>query len=260
MNVKRIALFSLLVIIILVMSSCFPLPDLIRAVLIHDANSVLTLEGLLTIAEAEFMAKGYEVIYSSEEGFNPDLYMITLIISPETAFAPSEIAKLQNQLNRGGKIILASFLYYTGAFGNLILDALANTLDIGVSFPLEKVTDNTNKYGGDKNLVTTSKFTAHPITSSLTKPLLFPYPTNLILSGNAVAVVRAEDEAVVVPLIASEDSDETYEMAGTNPCLIAATSIGPGKVVSLSAAVVVDVFLLPTGFDGQKLLRNIIDW
>ena len=258
---KRLCIAILATTMLLGLSSCF-LFSLPKSCLIDDLRAGYSdADPLFAGLAAILSARGYDVSYTSEVGFNPKNHSIILVVAPSKLFTSPEVAQIQSFLDRGGKLIM--FDYIVKEQSQLYLNPLSSALKSGISFEYEVVLDSTNNVENNPFLPTTTQFeSGHSLVKELQK-VVFVLPSHIIVSGDAVGVVWAESTAQRAypsfdPPIILEDPT----LLAINPCcLVAASQVGRGRIVGVSSArAFEDMALLVPGFDNAKLFENIVDW
>ncbi len=132
---------------------------------------------------------------------------LVVLAAPQTPFFPGEIASLLNHINAGGNLLWLMETPTDSDRGPGLID-LANNL--GISTLPGKVIDTASQAlaADSPDFVLLDRFPAHPITASLTSPVLLPQTRALI----ADALAGQE----TLPLLITPESSwtETGELAG----------------------------------------------
>ncbi len=132
---KRIIFLSVLVLIVLMLTSCWPgsFPIVPKTLLIDDvhnnfyhSSSTFDFEEEYEELISEFQMKGYSVSLASDVWFLPENYGTVLIAVPTTPFSAAEKSSLSALLSRGGKVILLGewYDYYDNAPLNAITSSI----------------------------------------------------------------------------------------------------------------------------------------
>ncbi|MDD3461516.1 MAG: hypothetical protein PHW28_09485 [Mesotoga sp.] len=269
---KRLLVVVVCTVMLLTISGCFPRDKpLPKIVLIDDVhNNIYTssieeyatnelagyFEGIVTI----LYSKGYEVAYASEVGFTPQNYAIVILSIPLQAYTPTEIAALNSQLSKKGKIIMIDMLVEVPPASTFFLDALSDGLNTGIGFVWGLVTDTVNNIGGNKLVITSDNFGTHPIASSLSSKIAMTFTTKLTVGGNATAVVYAEDSAVFLTYVSSLEGQAPIPQVSDPIPIVAASSVNGGKVVAISSAYAFHGTLMGIVPGNTDLFEAIVDW
>ncbi|HNS68233.1 MAG TPA: hypothetical protein PK411_10705 [Mesotoga infera] len=276
---KRIVFFGVVVILVIALASCWPgsIPLVPKTLLIDDIHNN-AIGGSFNILFAkfiqEFQAKGYSVSLASSVGFSPENYGAVLIAVPELTYTAAEKNKLSSLLSRGGKIILLGEWY--SYYNNAPMNAITAAIGVNISFNNNELLDNTNNYDGTTYWVTTTKFETHPLSTGLSKIVIFAGCT-LNVGAGASIVARAEATSYTASVdtvhFSAESSigvsqEEGYDsQVIISVPIVAAARVGVGKVFAVGDT---NIFGNEPGsyvpgdyidiFNNKKLLQNIIDW
>ena len=261
-NVKRFLLIGLALAILFALSSCF-LFSLPKTVLLDDIHGYFktSIEGNFATFLARFQASGYDVFYASEVGFNPSKHGVVVIFPIKESLSSAEVNGLRSQLNKGGKLILLDQFPDAFPASSELLNAITDALGTGMSFNLQLIADNINKHG-HQYFPTSTKFYDHVVCSGLEK-LVFGTPTHITVTGNAAAVVRAEDTAnALSPFVETPEEAASFEVqASPYYYLGAVCMVGENKVIGVSSALAFhDVLMSIADYDNSAFLQNIINW
>ncbi len=269
---KRLLVLVVCTVMLLTISGCFPrVKPLPKAVLIDDTHNNIfasSIDEYSTSASSDYFegiitilySRGYEVAYSSEAGFNPQNYAIVILSMPLQAYTPTEIAALNAQLGKKGKIIMMDLLVEVPPSSTFFLDALSDGLNTGIGFVWGLVTDTVNNIGGNKLVITSDNFGAHPIASTLSNKIAMMFTTKLTVEGNASAVVYAENSAVFLTYVSSLEGQAPIPQVSDPIPIVAASSVNGGKVVAISSAYAFHGTLMGIVPGNTDLFEAIVDW
>lgn len=271
MKKKIFIVLILAFVLILFISSCVPVCDVPKTVLIDDSHNNKQYGDDDTNLVSVLQSMGYIVSYTSSSGFYPENYGVLIIPVPLVEYSGSEMQKISAFLSKCERKLLIIGEYYS-YYDNTPLNNILSHLGSGISFNNEEVKDNVNNYDSKNYWPVVNNFSSHPVTTGLSSIVVFA-STTLNVSGNALSLANTSTDSYLgAPQFSPSISDAFLNnlkdgkdgIVFSGPfSVVAAQALSNGKIVAIGDSTIfkdragdeyIDVA------DNKQLLRNIINW
>ena len=191
-------------------------------------------------------------------------YDILVIIVPKSNFTQQEISAIEKFVKDGGSLMLV------GRGGSSldikktreVLNQL--TINMGITFNDDLVTDTMNFYDNDATNVIIVNFAEDPVTKDIFK-VAMKLPCSLTISPTAKPLMRGSPQSLSRPYLSDPDKsgnppkDPLNPILGTDIIVVARSNVLNGKVIAMGSSTFLEDHMI-TKYDHLRLISNIFDY
>lgn len=193
-----------------------------------------------------------------------DNYDILLVIVPKSEFTQQEILSIEKFVKDGGSLLLVGRGGSSLDTKNTrkVLNQL--TINMGITFNDDLVTDTQNYYDNDATNVIIVNMVSDPITNEIFK-VAMKLPCSLTISQNSKALMRGSPQSLSRPYLSDPDKNDSPSkdplntISGTDLIVAARSNILSGKVVAIGSSTFIEDHMI-SNYDHLRFISNMFDY